>query len=74
MNKGPQPFGYYLSRREAAARLGIHPNTLTDWIKAGKVPVHQLPGGRYRFDPEELTELMESWRQSIRLDQSYPHE
>jgi excisionase family DNA binding protein len=32
---------------EAAAMLGVHDNTVRNWIKAGKVPYVQTPTGHY---------------------------
>jgi excisionase family DNA binding protein len=34
---------------EAAALLGIHPDTLRRWADEGKVPTVRTPGGERRF-------------------------
>lgn len=46
----------YLSREEGAVRLGVRPDTLSRWIRAGIIPAVRLPGrrGRYRIHPDDL--------------------
>ena len=39
----------YLRVKEAAALLGVSPNTLRAWGAAGKVPEHRHPANRYRM-------------------------
>jgi predicted site-specific integrase-resolvase len=65
MTEQPRQYGYYIPLKAAAQRLGVHPNTLSHWVKRGDVPVHLLPSGRMRFDPVELDELMARWRQPV---------
>ena len=43
-----------LTVSQAAARLGIHPNTLRGWADRGIVAVVRLPTGARRFEPGEV--------------------
>ncbi len=43
-----------LTIAKAAARLGVHPDTLRGWADKGMVPVVRLPSGYRRFDPSEI--------------------
>jgi excisionase family DNA binding protein len=38
----------------AAARLGIHPQTLARWAKAGKIKFARTAGGHRRYSPAEI--------------------
>jgi excisionase family DNA binding protein len=42
---------------EAAARIGIHPGTLGDWIRDGEVAATVVGGGHYRISEEEVARL-----------------
>jgi excisionase family DNA binding protein len=44
--------------REVCERLGIHPNTLRNWDKQGKVRVVRTFGGRRRIPESEVERLM----------------
>ena len=47
-----------LTIREAARRLGVHPNTLRSWEQRGVIRLFRLPGSRYRRVPiEEVQRL-----------------
>src|SRR5215207_6107046 len=43
-----------LTISQAAARLGVHPDTLRAWADKGLVPVIKLPSGVRRFEPQEI--------------------
>jgi excisionase family DNA binding protein len=43
-----------LTISQAAARLGVHPDTLRGWADKGLVPVIKLPSGYRRFEPQEI--------------------
>ena len=43
------PNGEVLRLSEAAALLGVHPDTLRRWADAGQVPCTRTPGGERRF-------------------------
>lgn len=40
-----------LTLKEAARRLGVHPNTLRNWEEQGVIRLIRLPGSRYRRVP-----------------------
>jgi hypothetical protein len=46
----------YIGVREAARRLGVHENTVRNWVKQGILHPVQLPApsGFNRFDPVEI--------------------
>jgi MerR family transcriptional regulator, copper efflux regulator len=49
----------YLRISEAAAYIGVSPNTLRNWVSAGKVSAHRHPVNHYRlFRREELDALL----------------
>ncbi|MHB8764538.1 MAG: MerR family transcriptional regulator [Deferrisomatales bacterium] len=39
----------YLQIKEAAALLGVAPNTLRTWSAKGKIPTHRNPANGYRL-------------------------
>tara|TARA_R110002072_G_scaffold287242_1_gene452566 strand:- start:10809 stop:11015 length:207 start_codon:yes stop_codon:yes gene_type:complete len=49
----------YLRVSEAAAYLGVAPNTLRNWERAGKIVSHRHPVNDYRlFKQEDLDALL----------------
>ena len=48
-----------LSISKAAARLGVHQDTLRAWADKGLVPVIRTPTGYRRFDPDEIERVRE---------------
>lgn len=45
----------YLSTIEAAEYFGVHPQTIRNWLRKGKIKAHRSPGEHlYRFDLKEL--------------------
>ena len=44
----------WLSLAAAAELLGVHPNTLRRWSRAGRVPSQRTPGGHRRFERAAL--------------------
>ena len=40
----------YLPSRKAAARLGLHPQTLRRYARQGKIPFYRNPGGQRLYD------------------------
>lgn len=45
---------YDLSTTEAAAILGVHPDTLKLWAKRNLIPSWRTPGGHRRFNRADL--------------------
>jgi excisionase family DNA binding protein len=43
-----------LTTSEAAAQLGIHPDTLRRWADKGDVPMFRLPNGNRMFRPSDI--------------------
>lgn len=49
----------FLRISEAAEYLGVSPNTLRNWERAGKIVAHRHPVNRYRlFKREELDAVL----------------
>ena len=57
-----------LTITQAAARLGVHADTLRAWADKGMVPVVRLPSGYRRFRPEEIERV----RREMGLDPEGP--
>ena len=50
----------YLTMREASTRLGVHPNTLRNWERAGRIHMVRVPGSLHRRVPvSEVRRLLE---------------
>jgi excisionase family DNA binding protein len=56
--------GNWLSLKEVAEILGVHPSTVRNWANQGVLPVHRTQGGHRRFHRDELN----LWLQSQRLN------
>jgi excisionase family DNA binding protein len=52
----------WLPLSSAAARLGVHPNTLRRWANEGKVPCSLTAGGHRRFSTADLETYEKSQR------------
>ncbi len=48
----------YLRISEAADYLGVSPNTLRNWERAGKIVAHRHPVNRYRLFKREDLEVV----------------
>ncbi|MER3468276.1 MAG: hypothetical protein C4312_07200, partial [Thermoflexus sp.] len=55
-----EPGGEWLSLKDAAAMLGVHPATLRVWADAGRIPSRRTAGGHRRFARRDL----EAWLQA----------
>lgn len=59
----PALFEKYLSVKAAAARLGVTPGTIRNWVSAGElVPDGRLRNGELRFLPETVDAQIKPWR------------
>lgn len=48
----------YLTVRETARRLGVHENTVRNWVRQGILPTARVPGSRFhRFDARDVERL-----------------
>ena len=55
----------YLRIKEAAAYVGVAPNTLRNWEAAGKIAVHRHPVNNYRlFRVADLQKLLQATEHS----------
>lgn len=50
----------WLSLKDAAARLDVHPTTLRRWADNGAIAVLVTPGGHRRFDSAEITRFAQT--------------
>lgn len=50
----------WLTLREAAALLGVHPATLRAWADAGALPSFRTPGGHRRFALEDVEAFLQA--------------
>jgi excisionase family DNA binding protein len=50
----------WLSLKDAAELLGVHPCTVRNWANDGKLPVYRTNGGHRRFRAQEI----DLWKQS----------
>jgi MerR family copper efflux transcriptional regulator len=55
----------YLRIKEAAAYLGVSPNTLRNWGRAGKITEHRHPVNNYRlYQKTDLNRLLRETEKS----------
>jgi len=52
----------WMSLREAAEMLGVHPSTVRNWSNRGELPVHRTQGGHRRFRRDEIQLWMQTHR------------
>jgi len=63
----------YLRIKEAAAYVGVCPNTLRNWETAGKIPVRRHPANNYRlFKIRDLDRLLHDAEGSVRQSKRKP--
>ena len=48
---------YDVSRREAAERLGVHPETIRRWVASGILDHRRSHSGQLWFSPEDIERL-----------------
>ena len=51
--------GRLLTAREVGETLGLHPETVLNWIRRGDLPAFQLPGGAIRVQETELDQWLQ---------------
>lgn len=62
------PTRQWLSLREAADQLAVHPTTLRRWADDGAIPVLRTPGGHRRFALDDVERFARSRQQRRRND------
>jgi len=61
----------YLRISEAADYLGVSPNTLRNWERAGKIAAHRHPMNRYRlFRRQDLDSLLRQVERTTSMDRN----
>ncbi len=51
----PTPGGGLLRVRDVAERFGVHPSTVREWARTGKLPSRKTPGGQqFRFRSRDV--------------------
>jgi excisionase family DNA binding protein len=56
----------FLRVKEAAALLGVSPNTVRAWGAAGKIPEYRHPANRYRmYKRDDLERLNQAVERSV---------
>jgi len=61
----------YLRISEAADYLGVSPNTLRNWERAGKIAAHRHPMNRYRlFRRQDLDSLLRQVERNTSMDRN----
>lgn len=50
--------GTTMTIRDAAAELGVHENTIRNWIDRGYLRAYRLPSGHRRLPADEVHRLM----------------
>lgn len=48
----------YFTRAEVAELFEVSPNTVSRWVRDGKIPSVLTPGGRHRYPLEEIVLLV----------------
>lgn len=57
---------HLLTAREVAGMLGVSPETVLRWTRAGKLPAIRLPGGAIRYREADLDEWLTGRRLQTR--------
>ncbi len=56
----------FLRIKEASVYLGVSPNTLRNWVDAGKIQAFRHPMNSYRlFDPKQLDSLLKDFNKAF---------
>jgi len=63
----------YLTIHDASTYLGVSPNTLRNWGRDGKVPMHRHPINKYRlFKRSDLEEILKQIEKPVSAHVSKP--
>jgi len=53
---------------DAAARFGVHKNTVRRWIDAGRLKAYWTPGGKIRIKASDLVEVLKPVTGGVSFD------
>jgi excisionase family DNA binding protein len=53
----------YFTRAEVAELFEVSPNTVSRWVRGGKIPSVLTPGGRHRYPVEAIMRLVQDFQQ-----------
>jgi excisionase family DNA binding protein len=57
----------FLRVKEAAAMLGVVPNTVRSWGERGKIPEHRHPANNYRlYKKSDLVKILQLVEKSVK--------
>ena len=57
----------FLNVRETAQRLGVHENTVRNWVRAGILQSARIPGSQFhRFDARDVERLAQQRGATVR--------
>ena len=62
MGPGGQQKSYF-TRAEVAELFEVAPNTVSRWVRTGKLPCVRTPGGRRRYPVEPILRLVRQFRE-----------
>lgn len=62
MEPGSQQKNYF-TRAEVAELFEVAPNTVSRWVRTGKLPCVRTPGGRRRYPIEPILRLVRQFRE-----------
>jgi excisionase family DNA binding protein len=68
MNTGKDLYSTF----QAAKVLGVSPDTVLKWIKAGKLPASRTLGGHYRIRRDTIAELLSKKPSTYSATQTLP--
>jgi excisionase family DNA binding protein len=60
MTKETPAASEWVSLRDAAEMLGVHPATVRNWADRGDLPMRRTPGGHRRFRRDDLEQWLET--------------
>ena len=52
----------YFTRAEVAGLFEVSPNTVSRWVRGGKIPSVLTPGGRHRYPVEAVMRLVQEFQ------------
>ena len=64
MEPGSQHKSYF-TRAEVAKLFEVAPNTISRWVRSGKLPSVRTPGGRRRYPIEPILQLVRQFREGM---------